>query len=167
MIIVLEGPDGAGKTVLAKMLCDRYGLEYRHEGPPPKNVWALAHYGAAYFDAVLVNMSGPGVVLDRFALGERVYGPMYRGHDDLGDEGWAIIKANLDLVAAYRILCLPPRDVCKAAWSSGREEMIKDEEVFDDIYSAWVATLEEHHHVYDYTGTRALDYLLEVLDDRR
>ena len=36
-VVVLEGPDGGGKTALANELV-RHGYTYHHEGPPPKNV---------------------------------------------------------------------------------------------------------------------------------
>lgn len=35
IIIVLEGPDGGGKTTLAHKLCDEFGLEYRR---PPEEL---------------------------------------------------------------------------------------------------------------------------------
>lgn len=36
-MIALEGPDNAGKSTLAKYLCDRYGLALCTAGPAPKN----------------------------------------------------------------------------------------------------------------------------------
>lgn len=38
MIVVLEGPDNAGKSTLAQKLKDDLGLEVVHPGGPPKNI---------------------------------------------------------------------------------------------------------------------------------
>jgi MoxR-like ATPase len=67
MIVILEGPDGAGKTTLAEQLAKKYGLVYKHEGPPPPKVNVLEYYGQLLDEA-----RGKNVVFDRLALGERV-----------------------------------------------------------------------------------------------
>lgn len=38
MIIILEGPDNAGKSTLAKKISERLNIEVVHPGGPPKNV---------------------------------------------------------------------------------------------------------------------------------
>ena len=69
--LVIEGPDGAGKTTLAQALCAS-GYAYRHEGPPPPTVPALRYYAG-----ILARLEQP-TLLDRFHLGELVYGPIVR-----------------------------------------------------------------------------------------
>lgn len=137
-IIVLEGPDGAGKTYLARWLCEIYDAAYLHEGPPPKDVPALEHYSLALANAVSLAFSGRRhVVMDRWAYGERIYGPLHRGVDGLGSEGWALCASTLRRMSAIKILCLPPLNVCRMAWASGREEMIQDPVVFEATYRAY------------------------------
>lgn len=86
-IIILEGPDGGGKTTLAKELM-RHGWTLRHEGPPPKGVDVLEHYKGILWNSML---SSSNVVHDRLWLGERIYGPIARGVDGLGAEGEKLI----------------------------------------------------------------------------
>jgi hypothetical protein len=150
MIIVIEGPDGAGKTTLAKQLARDFDLEYHHEGPPPPNRSALDHYGKLLEDA-----RGKRVVFDRLALGERVYGPILRGKDGLGDLGWRLITRLMRSLNAVHIACLPDLEVCHKSWASGRAELFKDEGKFFSTYSAYWDLLRSDlgygHYIYDWT----------------
>lgn len=150
MIVILEGPDGGGKTTLANYLVAHHSLHYHHEGVSPANVPPLVHYGDTLEGW---RRSGARVVADRFALGERVYGPLLRGVDRFGDDGWCVFNRLLRACGVVRVLCLPPFERCRAAWSSGRDELIRDEELFSKTYRAW-ATLKmicEVDLAYDFT----------------
>lgn len=146
MIIVLEGPDGSGKTTLARQLAERYHLHYHHEGVPPVDVPPLLWYGA-----VIEQRRRGCWVFDRLALGERVYGPIVRGRDRFGDDGWRVMQRLLRAVGAVQVLCLPAYDVCYAAWASGREELLTDEDAFRRSYDSYSAYAYTQDLVYDYT----------------
>lgn len=145
MIIILEGPDGAGKTTLADQLCTRYDLRYHHEGPPPSGIDALEYYGHILEgERELIAGGAKGIVFDRLALGERVYGPIYREHDRLGENGWRVFQRLINAANAVQVMCLPPYQTCYESWSSGRNEMIARSKVdvfhrtynrFDDLAS--------------------------------
>lgn len=82
-IVVLEGPDGSGKTTLANALVDA-GYEYDHCGPPEKS--ALYYY----LDGINRHPGKP-LVIDRLHAGSYVYGKAFRGLDDLTDfERWIL-----------------------------------------------------------------------------
>jgi hypothetical protein len=129
MIIILEGPDGSGKSTLAGQLQARYGLDYHHEGPPPADKPALDHYVH-----VLKSFQGRRLVIDRFALGERVYGPLHRGVDRLGELGWQQFSQVAFDMRVFQVMCLPRFQTCLEAWQSGRTEMITDKQVFLQTY---------------------------------
>ena len=63
-MIIIEGPDGSGKTTLAHALATRCGLLYRHMGPPEPGMDHVEWY---------LERVGP-YVWDRFHLGEETYG---------------------------------------------------------------------------------------------
>lgn len=164
MLIILEGPDGAGKTTLARALQERYTLGYHHEGPPPRDEPVLWYYGR-----VLDSFRGQNVVLDRLALGERVYGPVYRGVDELGDEGWALFERLTCAVAATQVLCLPPIDAVIRTWRhAGRDEMYRadGEEKLIRSYKRYGFLGHTQNFVYDYTRAGELERLTAQLARR-
>lgn len=161
MVIIIEGPDGAGKTVLAKQLCSKYNLDYHHEGPPPRHVDALEYYGS------ILN-TAERTVFDRLALGERIYGPMLRGKDGLGgDNGWRIFNRLVKARCAYQIMCIPPFFSALANWNSGRIELFKDKALFETSYKGFLALSHTADHVYNYlepNGLKILHTMLEAHD---
>ena len=64
MIIILEGPNGVGKSSLAKNLSALLGIPYRKENKPDRPGFQYYLERAKTLD---------DVILDRFHLGERVY----------------------------------------------------------------------------------------------
>jgi hypothetical protein len=148
MIIILEGPDGAGKSTLGHSLSNHIrNMGYHHEGLPPKSGSLLEHYGALLQAA---RQSVGGVVFDRLALGERVYGPIMRNEDRLGLDGWRIFQRLIAASGAYQILCRPSYETCLKNWSSGRPEYISRVAQFKDVYVRYTELNVPDIIVYDY-----------------
>lgn len=98
MGFVLEGPDGAGKSTLANRLHDLFGLEVNHFGPPTKP--PIEEYLHWLLDK---DAEGHNRVVDRFHLGESVYGPIFRGSDplsmhDLTTIEWALMVRGYTMI---------------------------------------------------------------------
>jgi energy-coupling factor transporter ATP-binding protein EcfA2 len=158
MIVILEGPDGSGKTTLAKTLQERYGLLYRHEGPPPEDVAPLT-----YYCDILEEHRHDNIVFDRFALGERVYGPILRHGDRIGELGWYTFVSYAQSLGVVQVVCLPPPDACHSVWASGRSEMLKSDREFFMSYAAFAYFAGDAAQLrYDWTR-QPLSYLLTRL----
>lgn len=87
MLIVVEGVDGAGKSTFCRRLddalCDASGGfdggVIRHKGPLERH--PLEEYVLDLDD--YVPGASESVICDRWHLGERIYGPLYRGKSQL------------------------------------------------------------------------------------
>jgi hypothetical protein len=159
MIIVIEGPDGAGKTTLAKQLAHDLKLDYHHEGPPPKGLAPWDHYGRILEDA---RRDKKDLVIDRFAYGERVYGPILRSKDTLGHTGWKLMVRLMRACGVVTVYCLPEYEVCYQSWASGRAELVRDEQKFKLSYDIWLDHIKSQTDysgiIYDYTNWRYSEF---------
>jgi predicted ATPase len=162
LIVILEGPDGAGKTHLAHQLHQRWQTVYHHAGPPKDEPNLLEHYALQVQKA---RLDGMNHVFDRLALGEMVYGPILRGKDRLGSAGWTVFKRLLNAASVRRVLCLPRYETCLKNWSS-KEELIQDRATFDRTVQAWsfIQRIDDQMFVYDYENPRMFDALMVHID---
>ncbi len=126
MITIVEGPDGAGKSTLADELAYRWpsDLGRHHQGPFYQNVLTETLHAVSR-----ELYHHPHVICDRLHLGERIYGPVYRQHDMLGDAGQRVLeRALLGLGQVAQVICYPPYESVEASWLS-REQL----EMLDDV----------------------------------
>lgn len=127
MIIILEGPDGTGKTTLAKAICEKLGAKYLHLTYRWKDKIFDYHTAAIRFAA---RQKQP-IVIDRWWPSEAVYASAFRGGSD-----WPMQGRMLDRVARkYGAIYV----YCQGA--SGPEQVIANhaklkatrEEMYEDI----------------------------------
>jgi hypothetical protein len=103
VLIILEGPDGGGKTTLAEALYEflderdhARGVVRMHKGPP------VGHPLDEYLRPISAYRPGrsPHLILDRWHWGERVY-PALRGRvSQLDDAAWWAIESLLARLGA-------------------------------------------------------------------
>lgn len=101
MLIIVEGPDGAGKTTLAKKIVAATGAWYRHASKPVRH--PMIEYTYPVEDALGGNSAG--LVCDRWHLGEMIYGPLYRGKAGLTETQFAAVEEYLTERGAVVVLC--------------------------------------------------------------
>lgn len=76
MKIILEGVDGAGKTTLAKILAERYGLDVVH----------CTQHDAADYNFYRQTIRKENVVWDRHTIGELIYPKVFDRRPQIGCE---------------------------------------------------------------------------------
>lgn len=83
MIIIVEGPDGAGKSTLIKQLLDSHpGSTMKHFSKPNTDEEAL-NYWQVYMDAVLEADPTKLTIFDRSWYSDLVYAPVMRHRDEM------------------------------------------------------------------------------------
>lgn len=76
MKLILEGCDGSGKTTLAKILADKYGLDVCH----------CTQHDAADYDFYRQTLRKENVVWDRHTLGELIYPKIFSREQQISPE---------------------------------------------------------------------------------
>jgi len=161
-VIILEGPDGAGKSTLADSLEQLTGFRSEHLVAPvdePPLATCIR-----YLDDTLA--SGKGIIFDRFHLSEHVYGPIARGVDQIGAAGAVLEQSMWDTVRPVVVLCLPPHEIAQQNWAlrnAARAEMIERREMYDAVYSAYQSIRTTLPVIqYDYTRDSAVNVLARL-----
>lgn len=104
-MIVVEGPDGAGKTTLANKIAAEYNLTYvPNEGPFKIRERCYQAVGAA------VMGYDPVRVYDRLLLSELVYGDLLRREMCFKMEEIQFLLRILKSMSCPIVICLPPID---------------------------------------------------------
>lgn len=73
LLIVVEGPTGAGKTTLVERLQKRFSLPVVHRACPPGKL-NDPKLVEEWFENALLNRSSDGLILDRWVYSNGVYG---------------------------------------------------------------------------------------------
>lgn len=155
-MIILEGPDGGGKTRLAGVLKDLFDLELQPRAVTP-DAKAMVPIGE-YIERELAKKFGMRLY-DRFAL---ISSPMYR---PLPNPTFVDPMTNLDwLTAQYQklwkidpviIFCMPAREVVRANVMADTDNDVVQEHI-DHIYDNYLAFIAREFSmswmIWDYTN---------------
>jgi len=176
--IIVEGPDGAGKTMLAEQLATHYGLRYRR--PPPATLSST--HGpqdglVEWWDTQLAQTPSElaSVVYDRcFYISDPIYQQAQAKRDllvDSQDLAAGIMK--LWNVEPFLIFCLPPFATQLAnVQREGRHRLAEvDAQGLLKIcnqywahYALWATSLYDNVRKYDYTEEDEWSRLIDHLD---
>lgn len=167
-LIILEGPDHAGKSKLAFHLIEKYRFNYYHCGVKPDIMqYHLKVLEAAYKD---INEYDSNYVIDRLHLSEYVYGNVFRNGPK-----YDYLKLEQDIKNKFKnyklIICLPPKEIVV---NGHRQRLSNNNEMFNtvdkvyDLYNDIVKNEKINFYLYDFTqdlNYEKLDKYLEKSND--
>lgn len=101
MPIIIEGPDGAGKSTLAKSLADRLGM----------NILKMTANGGQSVPEYVQKLKCDGVVIDRCWVSEQVYHDLFKREPRIDDADAESLTELCALIGVPIIVLLPPLHV--------------------------------------------------------
>ena len=157
-MLIVEGPDGAGKTTLIKKLQEHWGLEV---SPRVVSKDAEAMTDLKHWTEDNVMTAPHNLIFDRHRLiSEPIYGSILRSEQQpgFGDVQWMTAMMGQFYASDPLIIyCLPPLEVVKANIEGDEDNTVVKNHI-DAIYTAYTAraaldaTLSPRSTViYDYT----------------
>lgn len=167
-MIIVEGPDGAGKTTLIRALVDGTGLEV---APRVVSKGAEAMVDLVKWTEYNVRAGWQPIIYDRHRLiSEPIYGPILRERFEqkFDNPEWLheMFFTFYQRVKPLIIYCIPP---FPAVWKNVQDDddnkVVQDKKNIRAIYGAYLnrAMLEgilyDRAFIYDYTDTQAAGYL--------
>lgn len=134
MLLIFEGPDGAGKSTLIQQLQERLGNTPRvfHSTPPRRGADKALEF-------LVPLMSRQEAWLDRSWYSELIYGSVMRGRSLIDVPRRRVLERLYLSAGAVQIWCLPSYHVCAQAWRARQAtEHVQDETQFKRIYDLYV-----------------------------
>lgn len=128
-ITIFEGPDGSGKTTLAKQYASNTGALYVHFDA----LYGVQNIHKYFMEAMMPALLGyQSVVLDRCWHSGPIYDLVFRNIEPEEGRQNTEICALLDRAASFcnavYVKCLPPEDTCINNWKSRLDsELVKSE----------------------------------------
>jgi thymidylate kinase len=126
-MIVLEGPDLAGKSTLASRLNEAIpGSRIVHFGPPKQGEDLMRTYLSAILDAV----TNPGVtIFDRLHVGAYTYGKVMRQREDLDPSELDAVDVILDRYGSERLFVTAPWGTILERMKGREEDFVNEEQL--------------------------------------
>jgi len=132
VLIILEGPDGGGKSTLARELAAELKAEIWHRGPPTSH--PLDEYETPLFP--YRPREDVDIVCDRWHVGEWVYPQVLGRKSQADDATWRHIELFLAARGALIIYIMPELDVLRQRIRQDGDWLIKESQL-EEIYELY------------------------------
>lgn len=108
-MIIVEGPDGAGKSTLVKEICERFNLWVGERAVKDrKRLYEVTRQDTYSAMAEELRGNAPPKVWDRLFFSEMVYAPIVGRECEFTSEEQYFIRRFMELIDCPIILCHPP-----------------------------------------------------------
>jgi thymidylate kinase len=143
MIIILEGPDGSGKTSLANQISRQTGYPILHR-TKPKDEAEKQRMMEEYLQII---RSGKNMIFDRCWYSEMAYGPVMRDKSYITFPQMYDLEQRLAKTGAIIIYCTGPAYVLWKRCQSRGEDYITSKGNFDAICKNFEEIFASPHYI--------------------
>lgn len=158
MKIILEGADGTGKTTLAKILAERYGLDIVH----------CTQHDAADYDFYRQTLRKENVVWDRHTLGELIYPHVFNRKAQIGTEDARLIMHYAKREGVKVFVLTADTDVIRERLSKRfppeHENILNTIDDIDDMFKFYAG--EFHVPIID-TSKMTLNEIFDLIEGKQ
>jgi thymidylate kinase len=134
-LVILEGPDGGGKSTLAKKFVEQFGARICRHGPYIGDAEIASHYQWSLMRAIHGKRL---IVMDRSWLSEFVYGPIMRGMNRITQLERRAIEKMFRRANGIVVWCRPSLATCEKCWQDRRGiEYVDGLDRFRKVYAAY------------------------------
>lgn len=160
-MIIVEGPDGAGKSTLVKHLASTFGLQVGKRSTEDRDkLYEAVRYDTYTALGTSVIGAGPIRVWDRFFFSELIYSVSTGRTCRFGQADTSFIGHVMEALRCPIFLCLPPIEAVLHNMAAEKHQMPGVRENIQDIwyrYSMMLTNMLEYQpklliRRYDYTG---------------
>lgn len=139
MIIIIEGPDGSGKSILAEELAKRTGYSLVHMTPP------TSEEDSEEMEAAYAQMLHGNKIFDRCWYSEMVYGPVLRDGSKISYPAMFRLEKLARKNGAIIIYATgKKKDLWRRCQARG-EYLVTSTEAFDSIYDGFEELMDAPH----------------------
>lgn len=178
-MIIVEGPDGSGKTTLVNTLAEMFGLQIGKRGTENRDLlWTVTVPDTLRALGGAVHGKEPPIIWDRLYYSDFVYAPLSITPRDVSfnSSHQQHIDRILEALRCPLIVCLPSLATVRANVDTERHQMTGVRNNTVRIWSTYLGMcyipddapkpFQEHRIVYDYTqGITALGEVLQEVED--
>lgn len=177
-MIIVEGPDGAGKTTLVERLCQMYGMIVGKRGTTNRDLlWTVTVPDTMRALGMAVDGTTAPKIWDRLYYSDFVYAPLGTTPRPVAFN--ASQQVHVDkIIEALRcpiIVCLPPKPIVMENTSNERHQMPGVKERIEQIYDEYHRmtyrpgdarkAFPDHRRVYDYSDEGNDEHILDEIED--
>lgn len=160
--IILEGPDGSGKTTLARSLNER-GYKYIRNGPPTEEE---ERDPLGWWIRQLLAVGDEKVVFDRLHLSHLIYGSTMRGQCESNETHELLLERYINAIGGQVVLCLPPWRIVFKNWLDNiPAEYVQSPDKLRIIYELYLELLYKRRPYlwFDYTRQRLKQFTSSLI----
>lgn len=143
MIIIIEGIDGAGKTMLAEQLSRQTGYPVIHRTQPKTDEEKKIMMG----EYLQVIRSGKNMIFDRSWYSELAYGPAMRDASVISYPEMYELEAHLAKTGALIIYCTGPKAALWKRCTARGEDYVTSRDDFNSIYDNYETIMAVPHRI--------------------